>query len=103
MAILLTLIYTAQKRKSQSSTNHFIILFLIQLLLTPKVICLCNQYRARPARTSGQSDQALYCWLANFKNSHLDITENVNGQIKKEGGLLHLRNTSGLMVISVHI
>ena len=29
---------------------------------------LCHQYRARPACTSVQSDQTLYCWLINFKS-----------------------------------
>ena len=31
------------------------------ILLELKVISLCHQYRARPACTSVQSDQALYC------------------------------------------
>ena len=35
------------------------------ILLEHKVICLCHQYRARPACTFVQSDQALYCWLTN--------------------------------------
>ena len=35
----------------------------------PKVISLCHQYKARPACTSVQSDQALCCWLTNFKCS----------------------------------
>ena len=34
-----------------------------------EVISLCHQYRTRLACTSVQSDQALYCWLANFKFS----------------------------------
>ena len=38
---------------------------LIQL--EPKEINLYHQSRASPACTSGQSDQALYCWLTNFK------------------------------------
>ena len=33
------------------------------------MISLCLQYRARSACTSVQSDQALYCWLTNFKFS----------------------------------
>ena len=33
---------------------------------TPKVSSLFHQHRARPACTS---DQALYCWLTNFKFS----------------------------------
>ena len=40
---------------------------LTLILPTPKVISLCYLYRARPACTSVQSDQALYCWLTNFK------------------------------------
>ena len=40
---------------------------LTLVLLEPKGIRLCHQYRARPACTSVQSDQALYCWLTNFK------------------------------------
>ena len=36
------------------------------ILLKPKVISLCHQYKARPDFTSGQSDQALYCWLLIF-------------------------------------
>ena len=30
-------------------------------------ISLGQQYRARPAYTSVQSDQALYCWLTKYK------------------------------------
>ena len=56
------------------------IIVLTLILLTPKVTSLCHHYRARPARTSMQSDQALYCWLTNFFTSlHLDIPENGNG------------------------
>ena len=40
--------------------------YLNPYLLEAKVISLCHQYRARPAFTSVQSDQALYCWLTNF-------------------------------------
>ena len=39
------------------------------ILLEPKAISLCHQYRAKPAFTSVQSGQALYCWLPNFKFS----------------------------------
>ena len=42
---------------------------LTLILPTPKMIVLCHQHRARPACTSVQSDQDLYCWLANFKFS----------------------------------
>ena len=37
------------------------------------VISLCHQYRARPACTSVQSDQALYCWQIYFKFSSWNI------------------------------
>ena len=45
---------------------------VVQLHLTiypPKstVISLCHQYRARLVCTSVKSNQALYCWLTNFK------------------------------------
>ena len=42
---------------------------LILILLELEVISLCHQHRARPAWTYMQSDQALYCWLTNFKIS----------------------------------
>ena len=38
-----------------------------QALLELKKINLCHKYRAWPAFTSMQSNQALYCWLTNFK------------------------------------
>ena len=38
-------------------------------LLEQKVISLSHKYRARPACTFVQSNQALYCWLANFSFS----------------------------------
>ena len=37
---------------------------LTLILLKPKEISLCHQYRTRPACTSMQSEQALYCWLS---------------------------------------
>ena len=40
---------------------------LTLILPTPKVISFCHQYRARPACTCLQSDQALNCWQTNFK------------------------------------
>ena len=40
---------------------------LTLILLEPKVISICHQYRARLACTSVQSDQALYCWLTNYQ------------------------------------
>ena len=42
---------------------------LTLILPTPKEVSLCHQYSARPACTSMHSDQALYCWLTNFKFS----------------------------------
>ena len=45
----------------------FIKILLTLILPTPKVISFCHQYRARPACTSVQSDQSLYCWLIIFK------------------------------------
>ena len=38
---------------------------LTLILPIPKVISLCQQYRARPACTFLQSDQALFLWLPN--------------------------------------
>ena len=38
-------------------------MFLTLILPTPKVISHCHKYRARPACSSTQSDQALYCWV----------------------------------------
>ena len=52
--------------------------FLTLILPTPKVMRLCHQYRARPACTSLQADQALYCWLTS--GFHLDISKYNNGQ-----------------------
>ena len=43
-------------------------LILTLILLELIVVGLCHQYRARPACTSVQSDQVLYCWLTNFQN-----------------------------------
>ena len=40
---------------------------LTLLLMESNVISLCHGYRARPAWTSMQSDQALYCWQTIFK------------------------------------
>ena len=38
-------------------------------VLEPKVISLCQQYRAMPSCTAMQFDQALYCWPTNFQLS----------------------------------
>ena len=56
----------------------------ILTLILPKVISLCHQYRARPTCTTVQSDQALYCWLTNFKFSpYHDIPKYYNEQFQK--------------------
>ena len=55
---------------------------LILILLELKEIRLCHQYGARPAYMSMQSDQALYCWLTNFKFSSW-YPSKYNGQFKK--------------------
>ena len=47
----------------------YILYRLIRLPLELKVIYLCHHYRARSACTHVQSNQALYCWLANIKFS----------------------------------
>ena len=52
------------------------------ILLEPKVIRLCHQYRARLACTSMQSDQALYCWQTNFKVGIM-LYKKDNGQFQK--------------------
>ena len=39
------------------------------ILSEPKMISLCHQYIVRPVCISVQSDQALYCWLTNFRFS----------------------------------
>ena len=44
----------------------YVAYYLTLILLEQKVISLCHQYRVRPASTSVQSHQALYCWLTNF-------------------------------------
>ena len=54
--------------------------YLTVILLEPKVLSICHQYTARPAQTSVQSDQALYCWLTNFY--HLDIPKIETGQFQ---------------------
>ena len=53
------------------------------ILLELKVIGHCHQYRARPACTYVQFDQALYCWLTNFKFSTFDILKTDNGEFQK--------------------
>ena len=51
-------------------------LTLIQL----EVISLCHQNRTRSASacTSEKSDQALYCWLTNFKSLKLIMGNSIN-------------------------
>ena len=56
---------------------------LTLILLEPKVISLCHLYRTRPACSSVQSDQALYCWQTNFRFSSLVWTV-----LEMEGGNL---------------
>ena len=53
----------------QMNLLSFLLRHLTLIPPTPKVNRLRHQYRARPACTSVQSDQALYCWLTNFKFS----------------------------------
>ena len=56
------------------------------------VIILCHQYKARPAYTPVQSDQAIYCCF----NSHLDIPIFDKRQLQKiEVGQVHWRNSAG--------
>jgi hypothetical protein len=61
-------------------------------VLELKALSLCHRYRARPACTSVQSDQALYCWLTKLKNIQIGISKIDNGQSKKiwEVGQVHL-------------
>ena len=61
-------------------------LFWTFILLIPKVISLCNQYRAWPDCTSVQSDQALYWLLTNFSSFHFDVPKNDNGPFQKWNG-----------------
>ena len=52
---------------------------------------LCHQYRARPACTFVQSDQALYYWLTNFHVLILISLKMIMVSPKNnEGGLFHL-------------
>ena len=68
-------IYKSHYVKLHYSCKNVIFFFynftyhLTLILLELKVISLCHQYRARPASTPVQSDQAVYCWLTNFKSS----------------------------------
>ena len=48
-------------------------------------ISLCHQYKAMPAYTSVQSDQALQCWLWPISSLHLDFPINDNGLRAKNG------------------
>ena len=50
---------------------------LTVILLEPKVICLCHQYRIRPAFTSIQSDQTQYCCLTNFKRQKWKVDRSI--------------------------
>ena len=57
------------KNECKFVSTCYRILTITVTLLQPKVISLCHQCRARPAYTSTQFDQALYCWITNFKFS----------------------------------
>ena len=55
---------TEYDAKFLKKTKHYDLLTILTLILpTLKMISLCHQYRARPASTSMESDQALYFWL----------------------------------------
>ena len=56
----------------KTCSERYFCIKLTLILPEPKVNSLCPQYRVKPACTSVQSDQALYCWQTNF-NSHIDI------------------------------
>ena len=58
--------------------------------------CLCHQYRVRAACTDMQSDQALYCWLANFIFSSWcdEIPKNDNG-LFQNWKMGYSRNSAG--------
>ena len=53
--------------------DNFYMLSLTLILMETKLTSLCRQNRARPACTSMQPNQALYCWLTvfNFSFSYL--------------------------------
>ena len=52
------------------------------ILLEPKVISICHQYKVRQFCTPMQFDHALYCWLTNL-TSHLEIPKKDHGQFQK--------------------
>ena len=62
-------------------------MILTLILLEPRVISLCHQYRSRPDCASMQSDQAVYCWLINcnaiFLISQKIIIEKVDYSMKE--------------------
>ena len=61
-----TVFYNTVALQDLGSYLLYLIIFTL-ILLEPKEISLCHQYRARPACISVQSDpEALYCWLTNF-------------------------------------
>ena len=53
--------------KVKDCLNWSLSSLLTLILLEPNVISLCHKYRTRPACTSMQSGQVLYCWQTNFK------------------------------------
>ena len=72
---------------------------LTLILPNPKVTSLCHQYRARPACTSGQSDQAIYtvgrqtsCFYLDMPKIIMDSSKNVRWIIPfKEFGMVGLK------------
>ena len=68
-----------QQQETPRCLLHF---YLILILLEPKIISLCHQYRARPACISVPSDQAFFvsCPSSSF---HLDIPKYDNRQFQK--------------------
>ena len=76
---------------------------LTLILAKQRVISLCHQYKARPACTSMQSDQALllYCWLTNIDitKMKMDIAKNVRSIIPfKKYERLRVKNTGHLLL-----
>ena len=66
--------------------NMLISFSLTLILLEPKVISVCQQYRARPACTSVQSDLVLYRWMSNFQaSSFLNIPKMIKDSSSKNG------------------
>ena len=77
--------------KNSSGQNYTLTL----ILLEPKVISLCHQYRAKPVFTSMQSDR-LYTVGRPTLSSHLHVPKMIMEFPKMEGELFHLRNFAWL-------